>query len=728
MKIRKKLAWMFLLGVPFLLSACGRKPVSQEHSPQLVSGEILSYNEGSEDSQFVKVNLVFDRDISVAEDMDSLRVTISGERMEGQIQMADEPNTASLVIPVKAITSGVLKIQKSEKADTIDSIRDSSGSYAAGDFQLEGLIPTGVTLSTVTSGNGKIVKQVDFAWSIRSITWIALSQNKELIPVLETHAGENLDGYAAVHGHEFLTDDVKDAAERITETLKNNYGEEYRFTCEDSVITAQRIDGEGALDIEIYQYLKIDGKDVETESDGNEGPEDAETEEQHPSDKKGDSQADSPSAKQEASPSDSHEESHGESGLKVKTTEVSREMTHEEQNFLDRLHISHMKEIPKYQGVKDGTEVYTAFILTGNAMPEKQVYSVRDLETLIQDSFQNESLYSFTLPMEHEGYYGIHLPSFLSLCGVEGKDRPVSLRFTGRNQEERTYSLEELTENTSMLALAKEGGPLDADSETPGPVSLLVFRNGKMERVGNLEEILAGTDQDLADPEYETHSRKPFTDSKDAAFTIQVYQQGAEYLGAVKQARFTTEELETLRRENPQSAAGGYFGTVGNAQYFSHMGVGGWLDYFEGISLKWLLKKQMGLDTLKGYAELIDRDGEIYTSIEDLAYLSGKDADEYYTLTSDGIRIPGTVPMIAFAKNGYPLLPEHDHESEGYIAYNRLNQTLEESGVHTETGVVKNHSGPFTACLGNRDGYYGGNQVETGGDCVEIRLYLESVG
>ena len=132
------------------------------------------------------------------------------------------------------------------------------------------------------------------------------------------------------------------------------------------------------------------------------------------------------------------------------------------------------------------------------------------------------------------------------------------------------------------------------------------------------------------------------------------------------------------------------------------------------------------MDTLKGKAELVGRDGEVYNTIEDISYFDheGRE-DSYYIMTPDGVRIPNAVPMVACVKNGRPILKEHEHESEAYVAYNTLNCNLEKQGIMTEVGVVKNHNGPFTACVGNLDGYYGGEQMETAGDCVLIRLYLE---
>lgn len=196
-----------LLAALLLLSGCGKKRVSETKSLQLMDGDIQSYNEGSEDKQFVRVNLTFDKEISVTDEKESLRVTIAGERVkdgEYTLEMGENEKTASLLIPVQAVTSGQLKIQRSEKAKSLSAILDAQGKYAAKDFVLEGIIPSGVSLSTAEFGNGKVVKQVDAAWNIRSIAWVALLQDKTLVPVSETRKGEMLDGYAAVHGHEFL--------------------------------------------------------------------------------------------------------------------------------------------------------------------------------------------------------------------------------------------------------------------------------------------------------------------------------------------------------------------------------------------------------------------------------------------------------------------------------------------------------------------------------------------
>lgn len=155
-----------------LCAGCGPK-TNSELSPSLVSASVSSYSEDTEDSQYVQVDLRFDKEISVAsQSAESMRITIAGERVredECTLSAGEDSQTAVLKISVDAITKGVLEIQRSEKADTISDIRDADGKYAVLDFTVQAIIPSGVTLSDVSSGDGRVVKNVDSAWNIRSI-------------------------------------------------------------------------------------------------------------------------------------------------------------------------------------------------------------------------------------------------------------------------------------------------------------------------------------------------------------------------------------------------------------------------------------------------------------------------------------------------------------------------------------------------------------------------------
>ena len=61
-----------------MLASCGSVKTDAEYSPQLEDVAVGSYSEGSEDSQYVTADLIFDREIAVTDEKCSdLRITIS---------------------------------------------------------------------------------------------------------------------------------------------------------------------------------------------------------------------------------------------------------------------------------------------------------------------------------------------------------------------------------------------------------------------------------------------------------------------------------------------------------------------------------------------------------------------------------------------------------------------------------------------------------------------------
>lgn len=697
---------LLLFGISVLTGCGSTVATNEEYSPTLVNAEITSYNEGSVSEQYVKVVLEFDQDISVSEDPDdSMRITIAQERVqldEYTLTQGENANEAELLISVTAITNGVLYIEKSESADVISDIMSADGSYAVQDFTLEGMIPSGVTLSDVSSSDTGVTKQVASLWNIRSIAWVCVTKDGEVVPADETDVDEELDGYVAVHGHEFLTDDDATIAESMVESLERVYGDEYAFTCNQNQVTVTALSGEAAeYDIQIYEYLKINGEEI--------SPEDT---------------AETASAEDEDSGDEDSEDGH-EAGLKSKVSEINREPSDEEQAFIDRLHISQLSD----EEFPDGGEIYKTLTITGDAMSEEEIYSVRDLEELIELSYENESMNEIDLPrmvvLDEQTYYGMDLIGFLELCGVDIGQGSLYMELQMDDGSSEVIDLAALIAEGAgaELVFASETEPLHAASEDlAGPIACVCGTSAW----GGVNRITVSASEEVADPEYRFHNREPWSEDLEQTFTVEVYKNGAEYLGAVITKTYTTADLEQLMREHPDQVVGNYYGTSGNTELYQYIGTGGWLDYFEGIDLYWLLTVDVGLESISGSAELYDRYLESYGTIDDLAaYFCVENTSEYYTLTSEGIRVTNAVPMIACTKNGYPILPEHDHESSGYIAYNVMNQQLESLGIETEVGVVKNHNGPFIACLGNLDGVYGGSEIETGADCCLIKIYMD---
>lgn len=678
------------------LSGCGSKAsIDEENSPVLDYVEIYSKNSGTEDSQQVVLNLFFDRAVKVNEKQkDSIRLIIGKERIENgkyQVKSTGEPEKISVTVPVTAVTTGELEFGISEKADIMGLITDETGKYAVQEFTISAVVPSGVVLQDVTGENGQIVpnqKQVVSPFSIRSIAWLQLLDDGKVVEISKAPASETLENAVAVHGHEFLKDSRSNVAENITQVINTYYGDSYEAACEDDIITLQhKGDSGGSLNLRFYTYLKVNGEQLVSK-----------TEEKAP--------------------------------VKMK---ADRTLQNKEKEFLNALHLT-------YKGRQDspyaaGELLDKALRMTGKAIGEEQNYSVFDLESLARLSLENNAMYALGLVKERDEvpgengtlhrWQGIDFRKFLELCRNEPEENPVYVECTwGNGTKKEVFRLDEIgtegAENPALLAFGRDGLPVLPEIQGDTPLCL-VFEDGTV--LNGISQIITDYSETPQDPHYAMHHlRDGYNASNDISLTLNLYK--GEELQDTKV--ITTKELEKIALSHPEAVQRGYYGVSGNKETFASMGSGGWLDYFEGVDLYWLIYRELGEVDDSARLHFYDRDQKLYVQIEDSSYL--KDAQksgDYYVLDREGTVIPGAVPILAYGKNGYPLLKEHEHESAEYVAFNFLNHKLEEKGISTEIGVVKNHNGPFVAGLGNRDGIYGGSQKETGGDCVRIDVICD---
>lgn len=443
---------------------------------------------------------------------------------------------------------------------------------------------------------------------------------------------------------------------------------------------------------------------------------------------------------------------------------VDRVETEADAQFRKAMHMTYIGDAASSYG--SGANLYHTLTVTGEVIGERQVYAVREIEELASFSMKNQAMHALALPASgmyavREGeskitvkrnFAGLNLVKFLSLCGVSlDSQDDVYLQFYGAAdtaQPAATLTWRELqdynkasADTPALLAFGLYNNkPLVKDDASDGysgccgnaggPLRVVIPRQGEAALcIDDVSKILIGKTADAADPRYDLHNRAPF-DSLGKTFTVNVYDNAAGAGAApLKTQSFTTAQLEQLALAHPEHVVGNYYGLIGDRHSMNSMGLGAWLDYFEGIDLWWLLEDQVGLPSVKGRAVFYGRDGLAYTTVNDLHYLNNRSGDySNYTITTpEAVDIPDAVPMIAFSKNGYPILPVHNDNGEcpGYYTYNHLNQVLTAAGVPCEVGVIKNDKGPFNACLGNVDNLYGGYQVETGGDCIRVDLYLD---
>lgn len=710
-----------ILLISALTTGCGKKAtVDDDNSPILKEAVVESWNDGNVDAQYVDVTLKYDREVCWQEKhTDSLRVTISdGKISDKKMQFLDGESEKELLlrIQVESVTNGTLNISRADSADVISAITSADGKYATQNFEIDALIPSGVELSDVSekeqsdNGNPQVMKQVTHAWNIRSIAWIRLLENGDPVEVGENKNIEILDQAVAVHGHEFLQEDEYSAAATIAETLSKYYSDDYKFTSTDDVISVEKCNGDKnvELDLKVYNYVNVTCDNAQY-------------------------------AKEET-----HDDGVDRTGTKDKEDEINRDMSPEEETFVNGLHISHMDE------TEVANVAYRILTMTGESLGEEETYSVYELEKLAALCYQNENMnkHEITLnethddgcdcPLKGHTLQGIDFKAFLELCGVDftspvyadlysGAVSGVQKRLTEVTREICISDETEQSGQKVMLVMSVDGQPL-TENNTPlaGPLAVVVMDGDEVTYTDSLEKVILGNTENPTDPGYEFHRREPYTESEDITFTVNVYNSNAPYLGAIKTKSFTTKQLETLMEENPEHVYQNYYGLIGNQEEFESMGVGGWQDCFTGIDLYWLLTEQVGLDSFSGYAEFYGRDNDLYLTMDDISYFEWQDrAEQYNVINREGNVIPYAVPMIASVKNGYPIMPKHDHESEGSIAYNHLSDNLDELGVTSSIGAVKNDKGPFVACLGNLSGVFGGYQIETGGDCIRLDIYLD---
>ena len=693
MKSKAKQLTVFLMALMILcITGCGGKAVlDEENSPKVTTAEIYSHNSGKEDSQQVRVLLYFDKEVKLNEKkQDTMKITIAGKRYgrdKYHLELAEDKKKLIITIPTTAVTNGKLEIGRADEADSMELFVDESGKYMAEEFKVEAIIPSGVILQKVQDEEGRVIRgktQVASQFSIRSIGWLQLIDNGEIVETTVAPPSECMDKAVAVHGHEFLRDGCVQVAENITGVINQYFGDRYTAESQEDVITVTRLqDPENAqIELKFYTYLKLNGKEIKPNAEVKEGSK----------------------------------------------MEVDRVMTDEEKKNVEALHLSYKEDSESPYG--KGDILYQTFRLTGEALGEEQNYSLLSLETIFKDAYKNQAFYEQGLNAEvkklkdengetHD-WMGIDFGRFLRLCSAGELSDDLHVRYTCGSGEKKIVELGKLLpeEGTTLLAFVRDGKPLMySDGE---PVLTLVGADGHI--IEGLTEMIISKEAEPEDPHYTYHHlREGYDKSNDISFEINVIK-GEE---KVKSAVITTKEMEETAKAHPEAVRRGYYGVSGDRNCFATMGAGGWLDYFEGLDLYWLIVNKLGECEDGARLEFYDREQKLYTQIDDIEYLKNVSPDQYYVIDREGTEVYGAVPMIAYGKNGYPMLAVHDHESREYVAFNQMNRKLAEKGVVMEEGVVKNHNGPFVAGLGNRDGMYGGYQKETGGDCVRLDIIYQ---
>lgn len=383
------------------------------------------------------------------------------------------------------------------------------------------------------------------------------------------------------------------------------------------------------------------------------------------------------------------------------------------------------------KSVGNGNDLYSPLTITGNMFDEEEEFNAAELNTISEAKELKLSLSgSYDINGTLCTLKGINLLDFLTLCNLN-KAAPDNTVFQfyskGSTSPDKTVTLGKLKagEKPGMIALPQD---------QKGSLLFVGYDGSNYFKLNNLRKILVSSPSDLSDPHYGHHLREPLKYMQDLVFTVNMidknkYSESDGDAVPFKKVTCTLKEIEQIMLDDPKQVQGNYFGMSGNETSKSTMGLGGFFDYYEGLNLSWFLKEKAGLDTSDGYAVFYGRDNDKFGKVSDLSYFFPKDNDysDYYLELTKDISVNNVTPIIAVSKNGYPLLPMHDHEMKGHVSFNKFHDNAIALGYDTEIGLVKNVSGPFVAGLPNLDGVYGGYRYETSGDCIRIDLYVNKM-
>ena len=234
-----------------VLSGCadnGGKEASggvSEGSPALQTLELKGICEGGEQDQYIIADLTFDKNISYKDKLaEQIRVVIGGQRVkEDSISLsAPGKDCLELKIHVNQVNDGMLEITNAPGCSALTALTDDSGKNCAGSLDIKKLIPSGATISCVSSDGSEALYQVDSIVTHRSIIWLRLFDGEDPVIPDNTNTTDVMENAAAVHQHEFLWATPESTAAEMAETINSFYGSGYTASAEGNRLTIKRKD------------------------------------------------------------------------------------------------------------------------------------------------------------------------------------------------------------------------------------------------------------------------------------------------------------------------------------------------------------------------------------------------------------------------------------------------------------------------------------------------------
>ncbi len=262
------------------LAGCADAAQVDEASPRLARVAVSAGSDLTEASQYVEARLTFTGELDAAEGYaDDVEVLVNGEPPDARtVQVSVVVEGADMVVrlvPTEAAAAGgsgtsvyfalydgLVQVAAKRSDGALAHVRAAGGeSNAVLEEAVTFTVPTGVAVKRVEAEAGTAAEdEADAAGiagaaassvtfdvtrfaQLRCCSWFWFSDELPLV---------------MMHNHEFLRDTERTCAERLTDTVNDNYGDALAATCEGSCVTVSAKDpAKGPLAVRVVEGVGI---------------------------------------------------------------------------------------------------------------------------------------------------------------------------------------------------------------------------------------------------------------------------------------------------------------------------------------------------------------------------------------------------------------------------------------------------------------------------------------
>lgn len=282
-KQRRILNIVFICIIALLCAGCGAGGGAEPgaDSPVLTGCEMRGECSGGIQDQRIIADLTFDRAVVFDENLaEQLRIVIGGQRIDPEDVTVSQSgdDTVEISVPVVQVNDGMMEITNAPDSEVLSGLTDKEGKNCVEKLEIKQLIPSGASVSTIEEGAGSTVCQVDSVVTHRSIIWLRILRDGQVVIPDETDTTDVMDDAAAVHEHEFLWATPESTAADMAETINRYYSSDLEASADGNRLTIREKTGkQSQLKLEIYTGDDMAGGSAAAGAEGGQAAKKADT-------------------------------------------------------------------------------------------------------------------------------------------------------------------------------------------------------------------------------------------------------------------------------------------------------------------------------------------------------------------------------------------------------------------------------------------------------------------